>query len=180
MPQVEILRLTVGSTRARLGGLLAGLLRFGDEACCIRCTVSLETEERVGAACARGGAAAEPFTKCLSQHCEVALDSAATEFVLAVPADAPPSFESELVSLSWALSLAIEVPPPTPQARHSVLSSVAHLGCAIQFCDVTRHNSWLRQVVMPGATEPQTLNWRLPLEVVCRLLWVGVDAMGVC
>ena len=49
--------------------------------------------------------------------------------MLAVPADAPPSFESELVSLSWALSLAIEV-------------------------------------VMPGAAEPQTLNWRLPLEVV--------------
>ena len=142
MPQVEILRLTVGSTRARLGGLLAGLLRFGDEACCIRCTVSLETEERVGAACARGGAAAEPFTKCLSQHCEVALDSAATEFVLAVPADAPPSFESELVSLSWALSLAIEV-------------------------------------VMPGAAEPQTLNWQLPLEVVGSVADASV-ARPVC
>ena len=31
---------------------------------------------------------------------------------------------------------------------------------------------------MPGAAEPQTLNWRLPLEAVCQLLWVGVHVMG--
>ncbi|CAL8463947.1 g3482 [Coccomyxa elongata] len=131
-----------------LGSVLSGTLDFraSQEAAalnpeaprCIQVAVLLETEEVVSERWRSNSSGRQPSSsirKVWGEHMEITADLVLTHFIFSLPADAPASFATHLVSLRWVL-------------RFEFTTSVA------------KPASWLS-----GGPTPERIAWALPVLV---------------